>query len=175
MGDSLEIWTVFAKTTGMLFVVIAVLLLVLYLVKRLSAIKSGKNSQDLIRVLSVHYLSPKAKVVLLDVMHEKILIGVTTAKITSLATIQSNPDTDKSNPDTDKSYPDIDKSNPDIDKGYPDIDKGYPDDGKNNLNREIENRPGKVDFKNLLNDKLAGTFLKKTPKNKIHKGEEDGQ
>ena len=147
MGDSLEIWTAFAKITGMLVFVIAVLMLVLHLVKRLSAIKSGKDSQDFIRVLSVHHLSPKAKVVLLDVMHEKILIGVTSAKITSLAIIQNNPDIDKSHLNADKSH----------------------------LKREIENRPDKADFQNFLNDKLAGTFLKKTQKNRGRKGEEDGR
>ena len=43
-------------------------------------------------MLAVHYISPKEKILLLDVLNEKILIGVTPQNISQLATIDNDMD-----------------------------------------------------------------------------------
>ena len=64
--------------------VLALLLLVFYLLKRFLAARAGNTTRDLIKVLTVHHLSPKEKLVLINVMDETILIGVTPHQISML-------------------------------------------------------------------------------------------
>ncbi|MCA1786281.1 MAG: flagellar biosynthetic protein FliO [Desulfotignum sp.] len=82
----------FARTFGMLFMVLALLLLGVYLVRRFAGIKGVKNSRELIRVLAVHHLSPKEKLVLVKVLEEIILMGVTPSNITKIAVLDKNTD-----------------------------------------------------------------------------------
>ncbi|OQY02146.1 MAG: flagellar biosynthetic protein FliO [Desulfobacteraceae bacterium 4572_130] len=85
-------WFTFLKTCGMLLVVIAILVLVLYLIKRFSMAKGiyPKGKPDFIKVLALHYVSPKEKILLLKVIDKKILIGVTPQNITFLENIDEN-------------------------------------------------------------------------------------
>jgi flagellar protein FliO/FliZ len=92
MNAGTDIWMAFARTFGMLFMVLALLLLVVYLVRRFTGIKGVKNSRDLIRVLAVHHLSPKEKLVLVKVLEEIILMGVTPSNITKIAVLDKNTD-----------------------------------------------------------------------------------
>jgi len=87
MENSTDIWTAFFKTGGMLLFVIAFLLFLLYLLKRFSNLKIIKSRQGHIQVLDVHHFSPREKVVLMEVMGKKILLGVTSQNIQTLATI----------------------------------------------------------------------------------------
>ncbi len=91
MSTTPEIWTAFARTFFMLCVVLLVLVLLFYLIKRFSK-KNGSRGDELISVLAAHYISPKEKILLLDVLDEKILIGVTPQRISQLATIDSDID-----------------------------------------------------------------------------------
>jgi len=95
MTSTPEIWPAFLKTSVMLFFVIAFMVLVFYFIKRFSAARGIKGSDSFIRTLCVHYLSPKEKLVLLDVLGEKILIGVTAQNITQIATINKKFEFDK--------------------------------------------------------------------------------
>ena len=87
-----DIWMAFARTFGMLFMVLALLLLGFYLVRRFSGIKGMKNSRELIQVLAIHHLSPKEKLVLVKVLEEIILMGVTPASISKIAVLDKNTD-----------------------------------------------------------------------------------
>jgi len=80
-----DMWLEFAKSLGMLFAVLAFFLLALYLVRRVSGRFGARDSAELIKVLSVHHLSPKEKLVLVSVQDESVLIGVSPAGISSLA------------------------------------------------------------------------------------------
>ena len=91
MSTTPEIWAAFARTFFMLCVVLIVLVLLFYFIKRFSK-KSGNRGNELISVLAAHYISPKEKILLLDVLNEKILIGVTPQSISQLATINSDID-----------------------------------------------------------------------------------
>ncbi len=92
MNPDTDIWMAFARTFGMLFMVLALLLLGLYLVRRFSGIKGMKNSRQFIQVLAVHHLSPKEKLVLVKVLEEIILMGVTPSNITKIAVLDKNTD-----------------------------------------------------------------------------------
>ena len=92
MNPDTDIWMAFARMFGMLFMVLALLLLGLYLVRRFSGIKGMKDSRQFIQVLAVHHLSPKEKLVLVKVLEEIILMGVTPAQISKIAVLDKDSD-----------------------------------------------------------------------------------
>lgn len=72
----------------MLFIVLALLILVFYIAKRFMENKGIKGNKEFINVLSVHHLSPKEKLILLDVVGETLLIGVTPNQISKISKIE---------------------------------------------------------------------------------------
>ncbi len=91
MSSSSEIWAAFARTFSWLFFVLIMLVIFFYLIKRFSN-RGAAGGNGLISVLAVHHISPKEKILLLDVLKEKILIGVTSQGISKLANIESDMD-----------------------------------------------------------------------------------
>lgn len=89
MNTSSDIWFSFVKSFSMLFFVLALLILAFYLIKKFSMFKASKTNYDIIKVLAVHHLSPKEKLVLLNIEKETILIGVTPSNITKLSNIEN--------------------------------------------------------------------------------------
>lgn len=72
------------KTIAMLFIVLGLLVLVLYLIKRMMSPK-GKAKGDLfIKVVSSLYLSPKDRVEVIEISGERIVLGVTHGSINFL-------------------------------------------------------------------------------------------
>ncbi len=100
MNSTVEIWPAFLKTSAMLCFVLALLVFVFYLVKRFSLARGIKGSENSIKTICVHYLSPKEKLVLLDVLGKKILIGVTPQKITKISSIDSGVESNDSSMET---------------------------------------------------------------------------
>jgi len=92
MNTSSDIWFAFVRTFSMLFLVLALLIFAFYLIKRFSTAKGVKGGKDFIRVLSVHHLSPKEKLVLLDVLGDITLIGVTPTNISKISSIDKDID-----------------------------------------------------------------------------------
>lgn len=90
MNTDADIWLAFARTFGMLFVVLGFFLLAFYLFRRFSGVAGGKGAKNLIQVLAVHHVSPKEKLVLVKVMNEIILIGVTPQNISKLAVLEGD-------------------------------------------------------------------------------------
>ena len=84
-----DMWIILLKSVAMLSLVLGVLLAVLYLVRRFYGQYSGASDLGLIRMVATHYVAPKERIVLLDVLGEKILIGVTPQQISHLATISN--------------------------------------------------------------------------------------
>jgi flagellar biogenesis protein FliO len=81
------------KTMAMLFVVLGLLVLVLYGVKRLSIFNRGAKGTVPIHVLSSMYLSPKERIEVLEISGEKIVLGISQGHISFLTKLQ---DTEKS-------------------------------------------------------------------------------
>lgn len=94
MENTTDIWGAFFRTGSVLLFVIALLLLFLYLLKRFSASKLMSPEQGLIKILAVHHFSPREKLVLIDVMDEKMLLGVTSQNIQNLAVLDGKIDTE---------------------------------------------------------------------------------
>lgn len=92
MNTSSDIWFAFARTFAMLFLVLALLILAFYLIKRFSESRGRKGNKEYIKVLSVHYLSPKEKLVLLDVLGETLLVGVTPSQISKISSLDVDMD-----------------------------------------------------------------------------------
>ncbi len=92
MSTDSDIWFAFARSFGMLFMVLAMLLLVFYLMKRFMTAKGGNTNRDLIKVLTVHHLSPKEKLLLVNVLDETILIGVTPNQISTIKVMEKQVD-----------------------------------------------------------------------------------
>ncbi len=88
MSNTSEIWVAFARTFSMLFLVLALLILAFYLIKRFMENRGVKGKQEYIKVLSVHHLSPKEKLILLDVVGETLLVGVTPHQISKISKIE---------------------------------------------------------------------------------------
>ncbi len=86
MNASTDIWMAFGRMFGMLIIVLAVLFLVVYGLRRFSA-KRGHRGEKRICVLEVHHLSPKEKLVLVDVNGEQVLVGVTSQRISKIQSI----------------------------------------------------------------------------------------
>ena len=91
MNPDTDMWMEFAKSFGMLFAVLAFFLMALYIIRRFSGRFGTKGSVELIKVLSVHHLSPKEKLILVSVQDESVLIGVSPAGISSLARFDEVP------------------------------------------------------------------------------------
>ena len=75
------------KNIGILGIVLALLILVLFLLKRYSFHGSTKGGQHLIHPVASYHVGPREKILLLDVIGEKILVGVTSQAITPLAVL----------------------------------------------------------------------------------------
>lgn len=93
MNPDTDMWMEFAKSFGMLFAVLAFFLMALYIIRRFSGRFGTKGSVELIKVLSVHHLSPKEKLILVSVQDESVLIGVSPAGISPLARFDEVPKT----------------------------------------------------------------------------------
>jgi flagellar biosynthetic protein FliO len=79
----MELWYTAGKTFSMLCVVLGVLLTLLYALKRLTQ-KSNSN-QEQIRLVSSFNIGPRKQILLVDVMDERLVLGVTSERINCLA------------------------------------------------------------------------------------------
>jgi flagellar protein FliO/FliZ len=84
MGASSELWWAFLRSGAMLAFVIALLVSILYLVRRFAPMNRTKKGEQKIKVLAAQHLSPKERLVLVQVLDRKVLIGVTPQSITTL-------------------------------------------------------------------------------------------
>lgn len=91
MNTNAGMWVEFGKSVAMLFAVLAFFLIALYLVRKISGRFGNQGTTTLIKVLSVHHVSPKEKLMLVAVQDESILIGISPAGISSLARFDRLP------------------------------------------------------------------------------------
>lgn len=72
----------------MLLVVLGILILVLWLIRRYASFQGSGGQQGVIRMVASTYVAPKERIALVDVLGEKILIGITSQQISFLARIE---------------------------------------------------------------------------------------
>ncbi|MGD8543081.1 MAG: flagellar biosynthetic protein FliO [Desulfobacteraceae bacterium] len=80
-----ELWFSLLKSAATLCIVLALLVGVLFLMRRLFAQRGALGGADIIKTVAVQYVAPKERVILLDVLGEKLLIGATPQAITLLS------------------------------------------------------------------------------------------
>jgi flagellar protein FliO/FliZ len=85
-----DLWGAGLKAFGMLCIVVAILILVLFIIKRFLYLKGGSGHGQFIKILSSHYVTPKERIALIDVVGEKIVIGITSDNITFLTKIEKS-------------------------------------------------------------------------------------
>jgi len=86
-----ELWITLLKSFGMLCVVLALLIVVLWLLRRVYH-HSGGGQPGLIQILASSYVAPKERIVLVDVIGEKLLLGITSQQINLLTKIADGKD-----------------------------------------------------------------------------------
>lgn len=72
------------KTIAMLFIVLGVLVLVLYTMKKFMSPKRKGKGDLIIKVISSLYLSPKERVEVIEISGERIVVGITPGNINFL-------------------------------------------------------------------------------------------
>jgi flagellar protein FliO/FliZ len=87
-----ELWRTILINFSMLLVVLGILLLVLWLIRRYSSIQGAGGQSGLMRMVASMYVAPKERIALVDVLGEKILIGITPQQISFLARIEDDKD-----------------------------------------------------------------------------------
>lgn len=78
------------KTAAMLCIVLGVLVLLLYVMKRFMSPKGKYKGDLLIKTVSSLYLSPKERVEVIEISGERIVIGVTPGNINFLTKLHLN-------------------------------------------------------------------------------------
>lgn len=73
------------KTIAMLFIVLGVLVLVLYIMKKIMSPKRNGKGDLIIKVVSSLHLSPKERVEVIEISGERIVVGITPGNINFLA------------------------------------------------------------------------------------------
>ena len=89
-----DLWGTLLRSAAMLSMVLAVLLGVLCLMRRLFYGRKGSLDRGAIRMLGSCFVAPKERILLIEVLGEKILVGVTPHTITRLAKIESDQQID---------------------------------------------------------------------------------
>lgn len=82
------LFTMVIKSVAVLFMVLALMILVLYLAKRLMSGRSPHMGQGIIRMKASLFLSPRERIVLVEVGGENLLLGVTPNRISRLSRIR---------------------------------------------------------------------------------------
>ncbi len=86
-----ELWVTLLKSAAMLSIVLALLVGALFLMRRLFYGNAAVAGRGIIRTVASSHLAPKERVVLIEVLGEMLLLGVTPHTISFLAKISTDP------------------------------------------------------------------------------------
>jgi len=84
----MELWYTAGKTFAMLCVVLGVLLACLYALKQFT--QQGGINQCQMKLISSFSIGPKKQIVVIDIMHERYVLGVTSESINCLSKYKTN-------------------------------------------------------------------------------------
>jgi flagellar protein FliO/FliZ len=79
------------RTVAMLSIVLGLLVLILYLMKRFLFVNRGAKGDLLIKILSSSHLSPKERIEVIQISGERIVLGITPGNITFLTKLNDFP------------------------------------------------------------------------------------
>ena len=89
-----ELWATLLKSMAMLSIVLGLLVGALLLMRRFFYGKTGTAGRGVIRTIASSYVAPKERIVLIEVLGEKLLLGVTPHAINCLAKISNDIEID---------------------------------------------------------------------------------
>jgi flagellar biosynthetic protein FliO len=92
----MEFWYTASKTFAMLCVVLGILLAFLYALKRLT--QKGGIDQCQIKLISTFSIAPRKQIMVLDVMQERLVLGVTAEHICCISKYPITVDEDLKRP-----------------------------------------------------------------------------
>jgi flagellar protein FliO/FliZ len=92
------------KAMAMLCLVLGLLIVVLYLMKRFFFLGRKKEGNLFIKILTSMPLSPKQRIEVIEVMGEKIVLGVTPESIRFLTKLSDHPVNQKDHQGNNKDY-----------------------------------------------------------------------
>ncbi len=102
------LWFAFLKSAAMLLIVLGAVIGFLFLIRYLINNRQKNSAHGLITLLASHYLSPKERIVLFDIMGEKIVLGVSSGKITALTKIDFDMNINQNDDEViNRSFPDV--------------------------------------------------------------------
>ena len=88
--ETLSLTTTIFKTIGSLIIVVGLMLLLLFWIRKMGLIRVGSRQEGLITVLDSQMLAPKKQVSVLEVAGAYLVVGLTDQQITLLATLDPN-------------------------------------------------------------------------------------
>ena len=92
------------RTFTMLCLVLGLLILILYLIKRFFYLRNSLGDEKLIKVISTSYLAPKARIALVEVMGKKLVVGVAQDGIRFLTKIDPSAQHNKDMVEVEEKY-----------------------------------------------------------------------
>ncbi len=88
--ETLSLATTIFKTLGSLIIVVGIMLLLLFWIRKMGLVRPGSRQENLITVLDSQMLAPKKQVSVLEVAGAYLVVGLTEQQITLLATLAPN-------------------------------------------------------------------------------------
>lgn len=88
--ETLSLTTAIFKTIGSLIIVVGLMLLLLFWIRKMGLVRGGSRPEGLITVLDSQMLAPKNQVSVLEVAGTYLVVGLTEQQMTLLATLPPN-------------------------------------------------------------------------------------
>lgn len=90
------------KTMAVLFLVIALIIIILYVIKKFLFKGQGIKADIPIKIVSSLHFSPKEKIEVVEISGERILIGITPGSINFLAKLNNSNEEDRRKKESNK-------------------------------------------------------------------------
>jgi len=88
--ETISLTTAIFKTLGSLIIVVGLMLLLLFWIRKMGLVRTGSRDEGLITVLDSRMLAPKKQVSVLEVAGTYLVVGLAEQQITLLATLDPN-------------------------------------------------------------------------------------
>jgi flagellar biogenesis protein FliO len=102
--DNGSLLAMIAKTVGALAVVVGLMLLLLFWIRKMGLVKTGRGAA-LVNILETRMIAPKKYVTVLDVAGERFVVGITEQRISFLTSLKNDNETE--DPAHDKMEPPV--------------------------------------------------------------------
>lgn len=88
--ETISLLSALFKAAGALALVVGIMLLLLFLIKKIGLSRNRLRPNSLIRILDIHSLAPKKHVAVIEVAGEFVVVGITDQQISMLTKLDKN-------------------------------------------------------------------------------------